>query len=61
MTKPRKPDNRKVPPIENYTGQRYPGTGGKVRTPHTNDVVDDIEQQRDRELDDNQAGGEEPW
>lgn len=65
MTKKRAPDvhqlNRKVPPIENHTGQRYPGTGGKVRAVHMNDVVDEIEGQRDTDLEVQQAGGDEPW
>jgi hypothetical protein len=65
VTKKRAPDvhqlNRKVPPIENHTGQRYPGTGGKVRASKLNDVVDEFEEQRDSELDVQQAGGSEPW
>jgi hypothetical protein len=53
-------ENRSVEPIPNHTGQRYPGTGGKVRAPSMKDCVDEMESQPDRELDVQQAG-EDAW
>jgi hypothetical protein len=52
--------NRKVKPIPNHTGQRYPGTGGKVVAPKMNDCVDEFDSHHERELDVPQAG-EEAW
>jgi hypothetical protein len=50
-----------VQPIENHTGVRYPGTGGKIRPPKLRDVTEEMDDQPARELDVQQAGGEEPW
>lgn len=61
LTMPKRPKKKDVKPIPNYTGQRYPGTGGKVRSPQLNDCVDEMEARPERELETQQAGGDEPW
>jgi hypothetical protein len=53
---------REAKPIGNATGQKLPGVGGVRKKPNqVRDVVEEIETRPDRELDDLQAGGEEPW
>jgi hypothetical protein len=52
----------KVEPIPNATGVKTPGVGGaRKKFGQVKDVVEEIESRPDRELDDQQAGGEEPW
>jgi hypothetical protein len=57
----RRANKKNAKPIESHTGVRYPGTGGKIRPPKLRDVTEEMDDQPARELDVQQAGGEEPW